>query len=93
MVHVLERILVLSLVMVIWAVIAGALFDAYEAIRARCRQRRQRGRLIYERYAAEQALRNIKRRAIYELLTAEREHRDLDGSGDIIEGTAVEVRR
>jgi hypothetical protein len=74
MVHVLEQTLVLGLVMVVWAVVAGALFDAYEAIRARCHQRRRRARLTYERYAAEQAIRTIKRRAVHELLTAEREH-------------------
>ena len=93
MVHVLEQTLVLSLVMVIWAVVAGVLFDSYEAIRARYRQRRRRTRLTYERYAAEQAIRSIRRRAVQELLTAEREHRELGGSGEIIEGTAVEVRR
>jgi len=93
MVHVTEHILVLSLAMAIWAVVAGALFDTYEAIRARRRQRRQRTSLTYERYAAEQAIRELKRRAVHELLTAEREHRDLGSRGEIIEGTAVEVRQ
>jgi hypothetical protein len=57
------------------------------------RHLRRGSRLDYQRYQAEQALRSIKRRAIHELLTAEREHRDLGGSGEIIEGTAVEVRQ
>jgi hypothetical protein len=57
------------------------------------RRPRRRSRLDYERYQAEQAIRSIKRRAVHELLTAEREYRDRSGNGEIIEGTAVEVRR
>lgn len=57
------------------------------------RRSRRRSRLDYERYQAEQAIRSIKRRAVHELLATEREYRDRNGSGEIIEGTAVEVRR
>jgi len=54
---------------------------------------RRGSRVDYQRYQAEQAIRSIRRRAIQELLTAEREHRDLVGMGEIVESTAVEVRR
>jgi hypothetical protein len=54
---------------------------------------RRGSRLDDERYRAEEAIRSIKRRAVHELLTVEREYRDHSGSGEIIEGTAVEVRR
>jgi hypothetical protein len=57
------------------------------------RRQRRSSRLDYERHEAEQTIRSIKRRAIQEMLAAEREHRDLGGSGEIIEGTAVEVMR
>jgi hypothetical protein len=57
------------------------------------RHLRRRSRLEHERYRAEQAIRGIKRQAVHELLTAEREHRDRSGNGEIIEGTAIEVRR
>jgi hypothetical protein len=49
--------------------------------------------LYYKTYAANQAIRTIRRRAVQELLSAEREHRELGDSGEIIESTAVEVRR
>lgn len=45
----------------------------------------------YERYMADQAIHELKRRGIHDLLAAERGYRDIDG--DVIEGTAVEVRR
>jgi hypothetical protein len=49
-------------------------------------------RAVYEQYAAEQAIRAIKRRAILDLLAAERGYR-ARSTGDVIEGTAVEVER
>jgi hypothetical protein len=46
----------------------------------------------YDTYAAEQAIRAIKRRAIHDLLTAEYHYRG-GSTEDVIEGTAVEVER
>jgi hypothetical protein len=66
-------------------------------IESRCQQRRTEWRRQasqeYARNLAEFSIRITKRRAIQEMLTAEREHRNLGGSGEVIEGTAVEVRR
>jgi len=95
MVRALEHMLVLGVVMIAVGIVAGFLFDAYEAVQQMRRHRRRRARAEYERYAAEQAIRNTRRHAIQGMLAAEREYRDLGGSGEIIEGTAVdiEVRR
>jgi hypothetical protein len=57
----------------------------------RKRVKRQRVNLYYERYAATQAIRALKRNAIREMLEAEREYRSTGGDGEIIESTAVEV--
>lgn len=54
--------------------------------------RRQAGQ-EYVRDLAEFSIRRTRRRAIQEMLAAEREYHDVGGSGDVIEGTAVEVRR
>jgi hypothetical protein len=50
-------------------------------------------RLRLEQYRAEQALHSIRREAIRDMLEAERGHRYAHNDPDIIEGTAVEVRR
>jgi hypothetical protein len=57
------------------------------------RRARRRTRLRYERYRAEQAIRDIRRQAICDLLVAERAYRYAYNDPDIIESTAVEVRR
>lgn len=77
---------VLALV-VIWAVVHGAVLVASLRRRLSAKARAQ-----YDIYAAEQAIRAIKRRAIHDLLTAEYHYGERD-TGDVIEGTAVEVER
>lgn len=57
----------------------------------RDRIRRRRG-LLLEQYRAEQAIRNIRREAIHAMLETARPHRNAYDD-DVIEGTAVEVRR
>ncbi len=57
------------------------------------RRARRRTRLRLEQYRAEQAIRCIRREAICDLLEAERVHRYARNDPDIIESTAVEVRR
>jgi hypothetical protein len=59
----------------------------------RTRAPRQRADLDYARYAAEQAIREAERRAIRDILAVERQYRDMEADNDVIEGTAVEVRR
>ena len=54
---------------------------------------RRKARFDYEVYAAARDIKDIGRRAIHDLLAAEQEYRDIGGGGDVIEGTAVEVRR
>ena len=71
----------------LWAVIG--LVAAAEWVRDRLPIR---ARLDYERFHAEQSIRSIKRRAVHEMLEAERAVR-YAYDPDIIEGTAVEVRR
>lgn len=56
------------------------------------RRSRRESRLFYQQYRAEQDIHNIKRNAVQEMLRAEREYRDTRDSGEVIEGTAVEVR-
>ena len=72
--------------------VVGVIVVVVSVVSATWRRLRRNSRLDYERYQAEEAIRAIKRRAVHEMLTAERECRDLGGSGDVIEGTAVEVR-
>jgi hypothetical protein len=50
-------------------------------------------RVDYARYAATRDIRGIRRRAIHDLLAAERGYHDTRGSGDVIDSTAVEVGR
>ena len=73
--------------------IVGAIVIVVSFVTGVWRRQRRDSRLDYERYQAEEAIRGIKRRAVHDLLAAERDYRDLGGSGEIIEGTAVEVRR
>jgi hypothetical protein len=86
----------LILVLAIFGLVAGAaiiLFWIAGSVERVWRQMRRPSRLEYEQYRAEDAIRAIKRRAVHEMLTAAREHPDFSSSGDIIESTAVEVRR
>lgn len=57
------------------------------------RHMRRASRLDYERYRAEEEIRNIRREAICDLLEAERAHRYAYHDPNIIESTAVEVKR
>ncbi len=86
----------LILGLAIFGLVAGAaiiLFWIAVNVERVWRQVRRPSRVEYEQYRAEDAIRAIKRRAVHEMLTAAREHRDFSGSGEIIESTAVEVRR
>jgi hypothetical protein len=74
----------LAVVAVIWVA------KSVETVRSRRRQRRS---LWVERYRAEQAIRGIRRQAIRDLLVAERAQRVACHDPDVIESTAVEVRR
>jgi hypothetical protein len=49
--------------------------------------------LDYERFAAEQEIRSIRRRAVLDMLDAEARQRAAGDELDVIEGTAVEVGR
>jgi len=73
---------------VLWAVIG--LVAAAEWVRDHLPIR---ARLDYERFHAEQSIRSIRRQAIHDMLEAERAARYAYDDPDIIEGTAVEVRR
>lgn len=73
--------------------VVGVIVGVVSVVSATWRRLRRNSRLDYERYQAEEAIRAIKRRAVHEMLTAERQYRDLGGSGEVIEGTAVEVRQ
>lgn len=76
-------------------VAGGVLFVAIvslEGLAGELRRRVSRGRsLRLEQYRAEQAIHGIRRQAIHDMLEAERTHRNIH-DGDVIEGTAVEVR-
>jgi hypothetical protein len=79
----------------LWAVsflVVGSLLAVGSCVKRVWQSWRRRVRFGYEIYAAEQTIHGIRRRAIHDLLTAEREYHDV-GGGDVIEGTAVEVRR
>lgn len=54
---------------------------------------RERDRVAYECYAAEQFIREARRQAIGDMLATERVYRDRFGDEEIIEGSAVEVER
>jgi hypothetical protein len=54
---------------------------------------RRRARQEYTHGVAEFSIRSIKRRAVREMLTAERAHHDLGHSGEVIDSTAVEIRQ
>jgi hypothetical protein len=56
------------------------------------RRRRHNSRWPYDQYQNEQIIRSIRREAIRDMLEAERDQRYAYDS-DVIEGTAVEVRR
>jgi hypothetical protein len=91
MVHFLEHFLAISILVILWAIVAGVLFDAYEFAQKRRRQRHRRARLVYERYAAERAVHDAKRHALRDLLDAERLYREPIAAANVIEGTAVEI--
>jgi hypothetical protein len=78
-------------IVVLWGVIALAC-GAVGLVRTWWWAWRERSRLAYERYAAEQFIREARRQGIREMLTAERTYRDRFGDGDVIEGTAIEVK-
>ncbi len=73
----------LAVVAVIWVA------ESIEMIRSRRRRCRS---LRVERYRAEQALRDIRRQAIRDLLITERVQRVACDDPDVTESTAVEVR-
>lgn len=81
---------------VIFLVAGGALFVAIvsiEELAGKLRRRMSRSRnLRLEQYRAEQTIHGIRRQAIHDMLDAARTHRSFD-DGDVIEGTAVEVRQ
>jgi hypothetical protein len=93
MVHLVTHIACFSAALLLLGIIAGLGFDAYEAARERRRQQRRRASLDYQSYAADEAIRALKRQAVHEMLEAERAHRHAYHSPDIIESTAVEVDR
>jgi hypothetical protein len=61
-------------------------------IEERRRRRQRQTKVALTRYAATRSIRDIKRQAIRDLLEAERDYYQAC-HGDVIEGTAVEVRR
>jgi hypothetical protein len=77
-------------------VVFGFLFVAFVSVAelaGKVRERMFGGRdLQLEQYRAEQDLHSIRREAIHEMLEAARTHRNAYDD-DVIEGTAVEVRR
>jgi hypothetical protein len=73
---------------VIWVVIALIAFVEWVHDRLR-----RHSRLEYERYCAEQDIRSIRRQAVRDMLEAESEPRLAYHQPDVIEGSAVEVRR
>lgn len=91
LIYVLEHMLVWGVLMVAWGIVAGFLFDAYEAIQERRRRQHRRARAEYERCAAEQSIRNTRRQAIRDLLVTECHYRDTGGH-EVIESSAIEVR-
>jgi hypothetical protein len=71
----------------VWAVIG--LIAAWERVRDRLGAR---DNLDYAVFRAQQEIRDIRRQAIHDMLEAERDQR-YAYDPDVIEGTAVEVRR
>lgn len=78
-------------IVVLWGAIALAA-GAVGLVRKRCRGWRERDRLAYERYAAEQFIREARRQAIGDMLATERVYRDRFDDVEVIEGHAVEVK-
>jgi hypothetical protein len=82
----LEVIVGLSAPFIVAALVIG-IVELYASAR-----RRLRATADYERYRAEQSIRDLKRSAIRELLDVERAHRgQIEHYADVIEGTAVEI--
>ena len=54
---------------------------------------RREARVDYARYAATRDIRDIRRRAIHDLLEAERQYHGVGSRDDVIESTAVEIKR
>ncbi len=89
--HVLNLVLIGCAILVVggyvmWAVFAVMAFAAW----VRDRLPSHRG-LNYERYVAEQEIRDIRRRAVRDMLDAEARQRLAYDDSDVIEGTAVAV--
>ncbi len=81
-----------ALAIIIGSIGLGIGILAFEGcIEERRRRRQRRTTVVSTRYAATRSIRDIKRQAIHELLDAER--RQHAGFCDVIEGTAVEVKR
>lgn len=53
---------------------------------------RREARVDYAQYAATRDIRDIRRRAIYDLLEAERQYHDIGSRDDVIDSTAVELK-
>jgi len=73
-------------------------YERIEVWWQRRRRRRHRARSSYEhylveRYLANQAIRDIKRRAIRQMMDVEAIYREVEHDPEVIEGTAVEVRQ
>jgi hypothetical protein len=54
---------------------------------------RREARVDYARYTATRDIRDIRRRAIHDLLAAERQYHEVGSRDDVIESTAVEIKR
>lgn len=67
-----------------------ATLDALQQRRLERSYRRDTRLKVYE---ARFAIRDIRKRAIREMLKAEREYREVAGYGEVIEGTAIEEWR
>lgn len=78
-------------ILVLWGVIALAV-RAVGLVRKWWWAWRERGRVAYECYAAEQFIRETRRRAIHDMLETAHTYRDTYDA-DATPGTAVEVRR
>jgi hypothetical protein len=81
----------ISVIVVVGAPPLALIGDFIKNLR-RKRAKRQMVNLYYERYAATEAIRALKRSAIREMLEAEREYRYIGGNGEVIESTAVEIK-
>lgn len=77
-------------IVVLWGAIALA-GGAVGLIREWWWAGRERDRVALEQYAAEQFIRDERRRATHEMLATERAYRDRCGDMEVIEGTAIDV--